>query len=136
VRDALDRARKGRPVKEIMYVRHGSHTFYRAIIDTPGDDTAVRISDSGHLLSREEMDDISYGKEENDFNQAQQEWVKYNTLPRAAQQALDHYRRGRDVLKIIRVDYRGRTTYRCTVDTRPWPTTVRISEDGRMIGED
>jgi hypothetical protein len=136
VKQALDRARKGRDVKEIVYVRRGSNTFYRCIINTPGDDNAVRISDSGRILSREEVDDVSFGKDEDEFAHAHQEWVKYATLPRAAQNTLDRYRRGRDVLKIVRVDYKGKTIFRCNVDTRPWPTMIRISDDGKLLGED
>ena len=58
------------------------------------------------------------------------------TLPRGAQIALDRRRRGRDVLKIIRIEYKGRATYRCTVDTHPWPSILRITDDGRLLGED
>ena len=136
VSNALDRERRGRPVKEILYVRRGAYTFYRCLIDTRGDDLAIRISDSGRVLSREEVDDVSYGKDEIEYVSAREEWVKYSTLPRGAQIALDRRRRGRDVLKIIRIEYRGRATYRCTVDTHPWPSILRITDDGRLLGED
>lgn len=136
VRQALDRERRGRDVKEIMYVRRGDFTFYRCIIDTRGDDIAIRISDSGRVFAREEVDDISFGKDEDAFAHAREEWVKYATLPRGAQIALDRVRRGRDVLKIIRIEFKGHVTYRCTIDSRPWPVVVRLSEDGRMIGEE
>jgi hypothetical protein len=136
VREALDHERKGRDVKEIIYVRRGGYTFYRAIIDTRGDDLAVRISDSGRVLSREEVDDISFGKEEVEYAAAREEWVKYATLSRPAQAVLDRYRRGREVLKIIRVEYRGHVTYRCTIDSKPWPTILRVSEEGRVVGEE
>jgi hypothetical protein len=62
--------------------------------------------------------------------------VKYATLPRPAQVGLDHARRGRDVLKIIRVEYCGRVTYRCTIDAHPWPTIVRLDTEGHRLGED
>ena len=136
VREALDRERKGREVKEILYVRRGAYTFYRCVINTRGDDIAVRISDSGRVLSREEVDDISFGKDENDFAHAREEWVKFATLPRPAQVAIEHYRRGRDLIKIIRVEYRGHVTYRCSIESRPWPLAIRISEEGRIVGED
>jgi hypothetical protein len=135
VRETLDRERRGRDVKQIVYVRRGHYTFYRCVIDTRGDDIAVRISDSGRLLSREEVDDISFGKDESDYAAAREEWVKYASMPRSAQAVLDHYRKGRDVLKIIRIDYKGHTTYRCTIDSRPWPTTIRITEEGRTFDE-
>ncbi len=136
VRQALDRERRGRDVKDILYVRRGDFTFYRCIIDTRGDDIAIRISDSGRVFAREEVDDISFGKDEDAFAHARQEWVKYATLPRSAQDTLNRIRRGRDVLKIIRIEFKGHVTYRCTIDGRPWPVVVRISEDGRIIGEE
>ena len=134
VHQTLDRERRGRPVKQILYVRRGNYTFYRCIIDTRGDDLAIRISDSGRVLSREEVDDISFGHD--DAPPAREEWVKYATLPRPAQVGLDHARRGRDVLKIIRIEYRGRVTYRCTIDSHPWPITIRIDTEGHRLGED
>jgi hypothetical protein len=136
VHQTLDRERRGRGVKQILYVRRGNYTFYRCIIDTKGDDVAIRISDNGRILSREEVDDISFGHEESDHAAAREEWVKYATLPRPAQAGLDRARRGRDVLKIIRVESRGHVTYRCTIDSHPWPTTVRIDTEGHRLGED
>jgi hypothetical protein len=133
VKNTLDRERKGRDVKEILYVRRYNHTFYRCLIDTRGDDTAVRIADDGRLFSRQDVNDTAYGQGEVDDFAAREEWVKYASLPDRARSALDRARRGQDVLKIVRVDLRGRTTYRCLIDTRPWPNTVRITEDGRII---
>ncbi|MDB5322793.1 MAG: hypothetical protein JWN40_4424 [Phycisphaerales bacterium] len=136
VAQTLERERRGRPVKEILYVRRGAYTFYRCVIDTRGDDVALRISDSGRVLSREEVDDVSFGKDEIEYGAAREEWVKYATLPRPAQVGLERYRRGHDVLKIIRIEYRGRVTYRCTIDSRPWASTLRIDEAGRILGEE
>lgn len=136
VAQTLERERHGRPVKEILYVRRGAYTFYRCLIDTRGEDLAVRISDSGRVLSREEVDDVSYGRDEIEYGAAREEWVKFATLPRPAQIGLERYRHGHDVLKIIRVEYRGRVIYRCTIDSRPWASTLRIDSEGRILGED
>jgi hypothetical protein len=132
VRQTLDRERRGKDVKEILYVRRYNHTFYRCLIDTRGDDLAVRISDDGRVMSREEVDDTAYGRTETDELGAREEWVKYATLPDRARASLDRVRRGNEVLKIVRVHLPGRDVYRCLLDTRPWPTTVRITEDGRV----
>jgi hypothetical protein len=136
VAQTLERERRGRPVKQILYVRRGAYTFYRCVIDTRGEDLALRISDSGRVLSREEVDDVSFGKDELEYAAAREEWVKYATLPRPAQLGLERYRRGHDVLKIMRVEYRGGVTYRCTIDSRPFPTTIRLTDEGRILGED
>ncbi len=96
----------------------------------------MRISDSGRVLSREEVDDVSFGKDELEYAAAREEWVKYAALPRPAQLGLERYRRGHDVLKIMRVEYRGRITYRCTIDSRPWVSTLQIDEEGRVLGEE
>jgi hypothetical protein len=36
----------------------------------------------------------------------------------------------------MRVEYHGRITYRCTIDSRPFPTTIRLTDEGRIVGED
>ncbi len=133
VKETLDRERRGKDVKQIFYVRKGHWVYYRAIIDTRGDDLAVRISESGKLLSREEVEDVAIGTIEVKDYGAREEWVKYATLPRAARETLDRERGRDEVLKIVRVESGGRFYYRCLLDTRPHPVMVRIDESGRLI---
>lgn len=133
--ETLDRERRGRDVKMVFHVQRGRWEYYRAIIDTRGDDTAVRIGANGRLLAREDVEDTAIGGDEVRDHGAREEWVKYATLPRAARDALDRERGRDEVLKIVRVDLGPRSYYRCTIDLRPYPTVVRISEDGRMIRE-
>ncbi|HSI34085.1 MAG: hypothetical protein ACAI43_27030 [Phycisphaerae bacterium] len=136
VKETLDRERKGREVKQIFHVERGRFDYYRAIIDTRGDDTAVRIAANGKLLAREDVEDTAIGGDEIRDHGAREEWVKYATLPRPARDALDRERGREEVLKIVRVDTGGgRSYYRCTIDSRPYPTVVRISEDGRTMRE-
>jgi len=132
VKETLDRERRGREVKQIFHVKRGNWDYYRAIIDTRGDDLAVRISESGKVLAREEVEDTAIGGDEIRDHGAREEWVKYASLPRAAREMLDRERGRHEVLKIVRVDLGPRSYYRCILDTRP-PSIVKIDESGRLM---
>lgn len=135
VSQTLDRERRGRPVKEVTYVRRYSHSFYRCVIDSRGDDIAIRIRGDGEIVSRELVEDVAIGREETEHAHGpREEWVKYATLPAPARRSLDRVRNDRPVLKIVRIDYRGRVVYKCTIDSPRWPTIVSINEDGQVVG--
>lgn len=134
VQQALDNERRGREVKEIIYVRRYDHTFYRCVIDLPGDDLAVRITDDGRLVSREDVEDLAFDRREAQLVHVREEWVKYATLPPHCRKTLDQERRGRDIQKILRCESRGVVTYKVILDTRPFPVVFRMSEEGRLIG--
>lgn len=134
VRETLDQQRRGRQVKQIIYVRRFSHTFYRCIIDMRGDDIAIRINDEGRVVAREDVEDVALGKPEAEDLSAREEWVKYATLPTPCKRTLDQQRGTHDIHKIFKCESRGRITYKVILDTRPWPTTFRMTEEGKLIG--
>jgi hypothetical protein len=137
VRSVIDRQRSGRNIKQVVYVEHNGRKFYRCVVDERGTDRVYRVGPDGYLYEERELRDISVGHHEVEHtSDAREEWVKYATLPRPAQAALDRARRGRDVLKIIKVEDRGHITYRCTIDSRPRPTTIRIDIEGHPLGQD
>lgn len=138
VRETLDHERHGRDVKTITYVRRYNETFYRCVIDTRGDDLAIRINDEGRVVSREEVDDLAYGKVEVDrvvIVREREEVVRYNSLPAAVRRKLDVERGKFTVLKVVRYEVKGRPCYRCVYDSHPFQTTVRIWEDGRLYAD-
>src|SRR6266478_3971647 len=55
VREVLDRERGRHEVKQIVFVRRDNREFYRCVIDTKGDDLAIRINPVGKLLSVEDV---------------------------------------------------------------------------------
>jgi hypothetical protein len=136
VRRTLDKERDRREVKVITFVRRDNREFYRCIIDTRGDDLAVRINTNGKLLSADEVDDISVGRREvSRYDYNRETWVKYDDTPRAVRNALDSERKGRDVKKIVHVDRNGRQYYRAIIDDRRGDRIVNVSEDGYVYGE-
>lgn len=135
IKETLDRERRGRDVKEIIYVRRFSHSFYRCLIDTRGDDLAIRINDEGTVVSREQVEDTAIGRPEIEQIRVREEWVRYSALPERVRHTLDRLAAGKTVLKITRVDARSAAYYRCMIETRPYPTTILITEEGRVIGQ-
>jgi hypothetical protein len=136
VRRTLDKERDRHEVKQITFVRRDNREFYRCIIDTRGDDLAIRINTSGKLLSADEVDDVAVGQREirrYDYNREQ--WVKYDDVPRAVRRSLDRERNGRDIKQIMLVDRNGRQYYRAIIDDRRGDRIVRISEDGYVFDE-
>jgi hypothetical protein len=141
VREALDHERHGRDVRQITYVRRYNHTFYRCVIDTRGDDLAIRIDDDGRIVSREEVEDTAWGRREvetvvvREREPVREEAIRYNALPAAVRRKLDVERGRFTVLKVTRFEVKGRPCYRCVYDSHPFQTTVRIWEDGRLYAD-
>src|SRR5437899_5492460 len=54
VKKTLDRERGNHDIKRIDHVYRDGKEFYRATIDTKGDDAVIRVSDSRKMLSRQE----------------------------------------------------------------------------------
>ncbi|HEY7119554.1 MAG TPA: hypothetical protein VH475_23380 [Tepidisphaeraceae bacterium] len=136
VRRTLDHERDRREVKQIMFVRRDNREFYRCIIDTRGDDLAVRINGNGKLLSFDEVDDIAVGAHEiRRYDYSRERWIKYAEMPRSPRATLDRERHGRDVKQIVEIDRNGRHFYRCIIDERRGDRVCNISEDGYLYGE-
>ena len=136
VRRTLDKERDRHDVKQIMFVRRDNREFYRCIIDTRGDDLAVRINANGKLLSADEVEDIAVGERETHrYDYSRETWVKYEDVPRDVRRALDRERNGRDIKQIKRVDRNGRQYFRAIIDDRRGDRIVNVSEDGYVYGE-
>jgi hypothetical protein len=59
--------------------------------------------------------------------------VKYASLPNRVKDALDRERGSRDIKSIYRVDRRGETTYRATINDRVGDRVVTVNENGRVV---
>jgi hypothetical protein len=144
VRNALDQQRGNHEVKKITDVNRNGREFYRAIIDTRGNDSVVRIDKSGRVLSRAEVDDVAVGNERGGVqrdrspgsDRAEHTAVKYNSLPAAVKDALDHERGNRDVKIIYEVHRGDRTYYNAIVDERNGDRSVRITPGGKVLGDE
>src|SRR5437764_2147389 len=66
VKRALDRERGNHEIKRIDHVFRDGREFYRAIIDTKGEDVVVRVDPNGKIVSRDAVDDVATGNERRD----------------------------------------------------------------------
>ncbi|HSI33909.1 MAG: hypothetical protein ACAI43_05655 [Phycisphaerae bacterium] len=140
VQEALDRERRNHDIKRIDRVVRDGRVFYRAVIDEKGADLVVRVSDGGRVLSREDARDVPVGREaddrtNNNFGGTENQ-IRYAAAPRNIQEALDRERGRHDLKAIYEVRTPGgRTFYRGVIDERGTDRVVRISEDGRVLGD-
>jgi hypothetical protein len=145
VRNAIDGERGREEVKRIDHVTRGKE-FYRATIDSRGgSDTVIRVSRDGRILSRDEVSDPDdrrdyrgsgrggVSRDTRDGGDTSGEQVKYASLPNRVKDALDQERGGRDIKSVYRVDRRGETTYRATINDRVGDRVVTVNENGRVI---
>jgi hypothetical protein len=142
VRNAIDGERGREDVKRIDHVVRDGREFYRATIDARGgEDAVIRVSRDGRILSREDVRDpddrrdyrgVSRGVSR-DLSDTSGDLVKFNSLPARARDALDRERGGRDIKSIYRVDRRGETTYRATINDRVGDRVVSVNENGRIV---
>jgi hypothetical protein len=145
VRNALDQQRGNHEVKKITDVNRNGREFYRAIIDTKGDDSVVRIDTRGRVLSRADVDDVAVGNERGvqrdrsaaaASDRAEHTAVKYNSLPAAVKDTLDRERGNRDVKIIYEVHRGDRTYYNAIVDERTGDRSVRITPGGKLLSQE
>jgi len=132
VRQTLDRERGRYDIKRIDHVVRDGRSFYRATIDNKGGtDTVVRVGDNGKVLSSAEVGDPGERRDAGDTTV-----VKYNSLPARVKDALDRERGGRDLKIIYEVRRGDRHYYNAIVDERNGDRSVRINDDGKLLGEE
>jgi len=138
VKRALDRERGNHEIKRIDHVVRNGKEFYRATIDTKGEDQVVRLDPNGKVLDRNSVEDVAVGNERRDVGNARDEerQVKYASLPTAVKTALDRERGNRELKSIYEVNRNGRIFYRAIVDERNGDRVVRVSEAGKVLGEE
>src|SRR5437763_3332179 len=102
VKRALDRERGDHEIKRIDHVFRNGREFYRAIIDTKGEDVVVRVDPNGKIVSRDAVADVPMGNERRDVAAARDEerQVKFASLPERAKDTLDRERGNRELKSV------------------------------------
>ena len=147
VRRTLDNERGRNDIKRIDKVTRSGRTFYRAVLDTRGgQDTVIRVSDNGKLLSSQEVNELDPRTESVDrgvqrdrstrADRADHRSVRYNDLPGAVKDTLDRERGNRDVKIVYEVHRGDRTYYNAIVDERDGDRSVRINPNGKLLSEE
>jgi uncharacterized membrane protein YkoI len=136
VRQAIDKERGNHEVKRIDHVTRNGREFWRATIDTKGEDTVVRVDSSGKVLGRDEVADTGpadLGRGE-DLTSGRQ--VKYADLPRGVKDVLDKERGNREIKGIYEIRDARTPYYRAIIDERNGDRVVRVSDNGRLLSEE
>ncbi len=142
VKKTLDRERGNHDIKRIDRVYRDGKEFYRATIDTKGDDAVIRVSDSGKVLSRQETRDEPVATERRDIATDRRDArddtsvVKYASLPDRVKETLDRERGNREVKIIYLTRGADRTYYNAVIDERNGDRSVRIAEGGKLLSEE
>jgi hypothetical protein len=140
VKEALDRERKNHEIKRIDHVFRDGREFYRATIDTKGSDTVIRLSESGKLLSSEEVRDEPVRGVERAVDRRDalsvSNVIRYDRLPDRVKETLDRERGGREVKIVYEVRRGDHHYYNAIVDERNGDRSVRVSDNGKLLSEE
>jgi hypothetical protein len=140
VKRALDRERGNHEIKRIDHVFRNGREFYRAIIDTKGEDVVVRVDPDGKVVSRDAVADVPTGNERRDLGgrdlRDEERQVKFASLPERVKDTLDRERGNRELKSIYEVNRNGRIFYRAIIDERNGDRVVRVGENGKLLSEE
>jgi hypothetical protein len=136
VKRALDRERGDHEIKRIDHVFRNGREFYRAIIDTRGEDVVVRLDPNGKIVSRDAVGDVPMGNERRDVARDDERQVKFASLPERVKDTLDRERGNRELKSIYEVNRSGRIFYRAIIDERNGDRVVRVGENGKLLSEE
>jgi len=145
VKRTLDKERGSHDIKRIDHVVRDGREFYRATIDTKGDDAVIRVSPTGQVMSRQETRDEPVTGERRDVSERRDisrdsrddsTVVKYASLPERVKETLDRERGNREVKTIYLTRNGDRTYYNAIVDERNGDRSVRINEGGKLLSEE
>jgi hypothetical protein len=136
VKRALDRERGDHEIKRIDHVFRNGREFYRAIIDTKGEDVVVRLDPNGKIVSRDAVGDVPMGNERRDVARDDERQVKFASLPERVKDTLDRERGNREIKSIYEVNRNGRIFYRAIIDERNGDRVVRVGENGKLLSEE
>jgi hypothetical protein len=146
IRETLDKERGHHEVKQIHLVHRDGRSFYRAIIDTKGEDKVVRINEHGQVLSAQAAnDDINASKEARERDRHRdvtdkvpgehETLVRYENAPAAVRKTLDRERGQHQLKEIMRVNHGASDEfYRAViVEKNGAERVVRISPGGQLV---
>jgi hypothetical protein len=145
VQDAVQAKRGTHEVKSYWHVVRGKDEFYRAIIDTKGDDQILRFNEEGKFLGKQDVDDLS----DNDLKakagvakrevrlhtgETDGEEVDFDRLPGAPKSKIAALAKGDKIDEVIRYKKGGATLYRAEVGEGKYTRYIRVTDAGDVAG--
>lgn len=137
VKATVDKERGKRDIVKLWHVRRDGREFYRAQIDTKGEDTSIRISPEGNVISAAEVKDPPTkevtGPVKKEIKLAKDasegEEVDLNKVPANVRQEITRLARKNKVHEVIKYRHRNNTWYRAEVGEGNTAYFIRVPEN-------
>jgi hypothetical protein len=145
VKKTVDEERRDHEVKSFWHVRRDGKEFYRAVIDTKGDDKVIRMKPGGELLTEQDARDLSDRDvvvREKTVKRAilvpegakDGTIVDFDRLPGPVKAEIGRAARGDSIVEVVRYNRNGRTMFRAEVGHDRFTRYIRVSEEGKNEG--
>jgi hypothetical protein len=137
-------------------VQRDGKEFYRAVIDTKGNDQVIRVKPGGDLMTEQEARDISdrevssrarggsggvsrsTGGGHHEVRLARDETdgdvVDFDRLPGPVKTEIGRLAKSDKVQEVVRYKHRGNTMYRAEVGSGKYTRYIRVGENGQVEG--
>jgi hypothetical protein len=148
VQRTVDKERGKHEVKSFQHVMRDGREFYRAVIDTKGDDKVIRIKPAGELLTEQEARDVSdrevvtkvrgggTGNAKREIRLAQDETdaeiVDFDRLPGDVKKEIGRLAKSGKIHEVVKYNHRGHPVYRAEVGEGKYLRYIRVAEGGKM----
>ncbi|HEY7117757.1 MAG TPA: hypothetical protein VH475_14305 [Tepidisphaeraceae bacterium] len=154
VKATVDKERGNHEVTALYHVERDGKEFYRAVIDTKGNDTVIRIKPGGELMTEQEARDITdreviakrgtaageartaaarrevrLARDETDG-----EIVDFDRLPGSVKTEIGRLAKADKVEEVVRYKHNGQTMYRAEVGQGKYTRYIRVGENGQVEG--
>jgi len=154
VKRTVDKERGKHEVKAFYHVQRDGKEFYRAVIDTKGNDQVIRVKPGGDLMTEQEARDISdrevsskarggartaadvgarrevrLARDETDGDV-----VDFDRLPGPVKTEIGHLAKSDKVQEVVKYKHRGNTMYRAEVGQGKYTRFIRVGENGQVEG--
>jgi hypothetical protein len=157
VQKTVDEQRGKHEVTSFQHVMRDGKEFYRAVIDTKGNDKVIRVQPGGNLLSEQEARDIpdrevvekvrggrgaaAAAPKTGERRQVRLaagetggEVVDFDRLPGQVKTEIGRLAKSGKIDQVVRYQHRGHTMYRADVGEGKYKRYIRVSEEGQLEG--
>jgi hypothetical protein len=154
VQRTVDKERGKHEVKSFQHVMRDGREFYRAVIDTKGDDKVVRVKPGGELLTEQDARDVSdrevvtkvrgTGAREQGTGpgarrevrlaqgETDGEVVDFDRLPGDVKKEIGRLAKSGKIHEVVKYNHRGHPVYRAEVGEGKYLRYIRVAEGGKM----
>lgn len=148
VQRTVDKERGKHEVKSFQHVMRDGKEFYRAVIDTKGDDKVIRIKPGGELLTEQEARDVSdrevvtkvrgggTGTVKREVrlaaDESDGEVVDFDRLPGDVKKEIGRLAKSGKIHEVVKYNHRGHAMYRAEVGEGKYLRYIRVAEGGKV----